>query len=100
MITLAVIIQSVMAEYAKKGVNSESYLTVNEQAQIYSVITFAQWQGKRHVNTTLVARIVDNYVVIELDFNDDLLRDALIQAGVPDEQIILAYDGKHLPEAI
>jgi hypothetical protein len=37
-------------------------------------------------------------VVIERDQNDKLVVDALLQAGVPRSQIVLAYAGEHVPE--
>ncbi|MDX2140626.1 MAG: element excision factor XisI family protein [Chloroflexota bacterium] len=36
-------------------------------------------------------------VVIERDMNDKPLVDALVQAGVPREKIILAYAGEAMP---
>jgi hypothetical protein len=39
----------------------------------------------------LIARLVDNMIIIDLDHNDKMLVDALLARGVPHDQIILAY---------
>jgi hypothetical protein len=45
-----------------------------------------------------MVRIVDDLIIVERDQNDKILKDALIQAGVPREKIILAYSGEPVPE--
>jgi hypothetical protein len=49
--------------------------------------------------TSLVARVVQGRIVIEHDSNDRPVLDALLAAGVPREQIILAYAGESRPPA-
>ena len=65
--------------------------------QIFSIIDIAMVRGKRLVGTVLVARLVGQQIVIEVDRHDKLLVDALIARGVPESQIILAYQGEALP---
>ena len=48
---------------------------------------------------SLLVRILPGVVVIERDQNDKPLVDALVQAGIPREKIILAYAGEPVPEA-
>lgn len=61
----------------------------------------AKFQGKRFVNTGLLVHIVDNHlIVIEEDINNKPLVDALVQAGIPREKIILAYAGETVPEEL
>ena len=89
--TIKQILLEEMALYAGEGLNAVSYLTINEESQIYTVIDFANIQGKRLVWMPLVARLVDAIIYIDVDNNNKLLVDALKARGVPENQIILAY---------
>jgi len=64
-----------------------------------SVVSVGQVRDRRVVDTGLVARIKNNHIIIEYDVNDKPLVDALIQAGVPRKQIVLAYAGENVEEA-
>lgn len=86
-----------MQKYAGEGLNAYSYLTKNEADHIYSVIDIAAVRGQRLVSTVLIARLVGDRIVIELDHNNKELVDALTARGVPAEQIILAYRGDSVP---
>ena len=46
------------------------------------------------VDTGLFARVVGERAVIDRDINSKPLVDALLQAGVPGGQIVLAYAGE------
>jgi hypothetical protein len=46
-----------------------------------------------------VVRIIDNHIIIDHDANNKSLVDALEQAGIPREQIVLAYAGEKFKEA-
>ncbi|MGB7340128.1 MAG: element excision factor XisI family protein [Phototrophicaceae bacterium] len=86
-----------MQEYTGKGLNDYAYLTSNETNQIYTVVDIATIRDKRIVSTVLVARIVGQQIVIEIDHHDKQLVDALLARDVPEEQIILAYRGDAVP---
>ncbi|MEO1644911.1 MAG: element excision factor XisI family protein [Chloroflexota bacterium] len=86
-----------MEKYSGKGLNDYAYLTSNESDQVYSVIDIAIIHGKWIVSTVLVARIVGQQIVIEVDHHDKQLADALLARDVPQEQIILAYRGDAVP---
>ena len=76
--TLRQILHEEMCDYAGEGFNSVSYLAINEEAQVYVVVDFANILGKRVVGSVLIARLVDNMVIIDLDLNDKMLVDALL----------------------
>ncbi len=80
-----------MQKYAGQGLNAYSYLTENEAEQLYTVVDIANVRGKRIIGTVLVARLQDEKILIELDYNNKPLADALAARGVSEEQIILAY---------
>jgi hypothetical protein len=50
------------------------------------------------VNTGLIVHCIDNLIIVDRDINNKPLVDALVQAGVPRSQIILAYAGEPVPE--
>lgn len=47
--------------------------------------------------TILVAHVDNNKIIIDTDLTEKPLYDALLQAGVPREQIIRAYAGEKIP---
>lgn len=95
--TLKQILVEEMQGYTGEGLNAYSYLTENDAEQIYTVVDIATIRGKRLVSTVLIARLLDDQIVIELDHNNKELGDALKARGVPQDQIILAYRGDPVP---
>lgn len=94
------IIRREVAAYAKPALTGErSYLAQSEDGKLLSVVDVDVSQGNHSADTGLVARVTDDYVIIEHDMNDKPLVDALVQAGIPREYIILAYAGEPIPEA-
>lgn len=87
-----------LRRYTGKALNGYSYLTSSADQHIFTVISVGQVHEKRIVNTGLVVILEGEQIIIERDVNDKPLVDALIQAGVPREQIILAYAGEAVPE--
>jgi len=95
--TLKEILIEEMQKYAGEGLNAYSYLTENEVENLYAVVDIADVRGKRIIGTVLVARLQDDKIIIELDHNNKLLVDALKARGVPDNQIVLAYQDNTIP---
>ena len=87
-----------MQGYAGKGLNGYSYLTSSDDQQIFTVVDIATVRGKRFADTGLIVRFLHDKIIIERDVNDKILADALMQAGVPPEQIVLAYAGETVEE--
>lgn len=96
--TLKNAVRSAMMGYARKGLNSQSYLTHTDDDTILSVVTVPK--GKNSSFVSLLVRILAEAVIIERDQTDKPLVDALVQAGVPRSQIILAYAGEPVPETV
>ncbi|MCC7448721.1 MAG: XisI protein [Anaerolineae bacterium] len=94
--TLKDTVRAVMAGYARKGLNSHSDLTHNDDYTVLTVVTTVN--GKNAPFMSLLVRILADTAVIERDQNDKRLVDALVQAGVPRSHIILAYAGEPAPE--
>jgi hypothetical protein len=93
-------VKEVVAGYAGKVLNGYSYLTQNEDGSVFTVVVVGRVQGKHISGVSLVVRIADDLVIVERDQNDKIVLDALLQAGIPREQIILAYAGELVPESV
>lgn len=89
--TLKQILLEEMRDYAGEGINAFSFLTISEDEQVYAIIDFADVLGKRLVGAVLVARLLDDRIYIDLDYNNKMLVDALRARGVPENQIVLMY---------
>ena len=92
------VVRQVVAGYAGKGLNGISYLTQSEDSSVFTVTDFARIRGEHISGVSLMVRIVGDLVIVERDQNDKILKNALIQAGIPREKIILAYSGEPVPE--
>ncbi len=86
--------------YAKNPLNGVSFLTINQEENAFAVITIAVVPGRRFAEADIIARCDHDLIVIELDVNNKPLVDALVQAGIPREKIILAYAGETVPEEL
>lgn len=89
----------VMGGYAGKALNGCSYLTSNDDQDVFAVVSVGEVKDKRIADAALIVRLIDDKIIIERDINDKPLVDALIQAGVSRERIFLAYTGEPAPAA-
>lgn len=99
MATLSEVLRQTMAGYAGPALNGWSYLTSSDDQQFFTITSVGQVRDHHIVDTGLVARVAGDRIVIERDINDKPLVDALLQAGVPREQIVLAYAGESAADA-
>lgn len=81
-----------------RGWNSRLFFLADEPNQVYTVVAIDYPQRRNIGGLVMLARIVEDKVVIEEDNTDKPLLDALIQQGIPREQIVLAYQGETIPE--
>lgn len=89
----------VVSEYASPHSNARLFFTTTPDGNLLTVLGIGAIQGKRFVTTYQVVEITGNHVVIHQDLSDKIVVDALVQAGIPRQQIILAYAGESIPEA-
>jgi uncharacterized protein (UPF0218 family) len=89
--TLKEKLRTAIADYAGKGFNVESYVTVDEANHIYALVSIGDFKGKSFVDTSIIARLEGDKVIIEKDTTNKPLAEALLQAGIPEEQIELRY---------
>lgn len=83
-----------MEGYAGRALNGYSYLLSSSDGQVFAIVSVGHLRDRHVVDTGLVARLMDDRIVIERDVNDKPLVDALVEAGVRREQIVLAYAGE------
>jgi hypothetical protein len=94
--TLQHTLKAVMSGYTGAGLNGESVLTASADGHVMTVVSVGEVAGMTVVDTGLIARVVGTHIVIDHDANNKPLVDALVQAGVPRSQIVLAYAGEAL----
>ncbi len=92
--TLSQLLQQEVAKYAGEGLSlsgpTQLYYVQNLEAQVYAVLApYHPAFGKTDV--VIMARIVNDRIVIDVDKTNKPLHEALWQSGVPDEQITLAW---------
>jgi hypothetical protein len=86
-------------KYAGISPHAKAYFIADEVQQIYIVVGVENEPGPNGNWIIVQAHIKGDIVVIDVDnVWDKQLWKALEQAGIPREQIILAYKGEQLPE--
>ena len=98
--TLNAIVQSVIEGYTGEGLNGRAYLVHDAVQNIFTVMSVGYVRQQRVTDANLVVRLTADKVIIERDMNDKVLVDALVQAGIPRQLIILAYAGEPVPESV
>jgi len=97
--TLQHTLKAAMAGYAGPALNGESLLTASADGRVLTIVSIGPVAGETVVDIGLIARVVDERVIIDRDANNKPLIDALLQAGVPRRQIVLVYAGETLTDA-
>jgi hypothetical protein len=83
-------IQDYAGDVATPVGESQFFYTENPDKQIFC-ITVPYLSSELPASLLLMAHIEDDQIVIDVDTMDKPLADALRQAGIPSEQIILAW---------
>lgn len=91
-------LRNVLEGYTGKALNGYSYLTESKDGKAFAVVSVGYLPDKRIVDAGLIVRLVGTHIVIERDVNDKPLVEALLAAGIPREQIVLAYAGEPVEE--
>ena len=93
-------LEKVIATYTGEGLNGYAYLSHDAEKNVYTVISVGYIKEQRFVDANQIVRLVGDKIIVERDMNDKALVDALLQAGVPRSQIVLAYAGEPVPESV
>ncbi|MBA3874115.1 MAG: XisI protein [Anaerolineae bacterium] len=93
------IVQYEVDDYAKGTTfGGITYPISDAERQTYSVIIVPDVPRKYKAGVVVVARVLNDKVIIDEDITDRPLWEELVRAGIPREQIILAYAGEKAPE--
>jgi hypothetical protein len=95
---LVTVLKRVLETYTGEALNGFSYLTASADDQAFTVVSVGYLPDKRIVDAGLIVRVEGERIIVERDVNDKPLVDALMQAGVPRSQIVLAYAGEPLEQ--
>lgn len=95
------IVRQEVNKYASggRGANILLFAILDDEQGIYAVNAVDYPERNDVAGVVVLARVVKNLVVIEEDMTDKKLVNALQQAGIVRDQIILAYDGEPIPDA-
>jgi sulfur carrier protein ThiS len=96
------IVREEVRKYAAggRGLNLRLFFVGDELNHIYNVLDVEYPVRHDVAGIVVFARIVGDQVIIEEDTTDKPLVDALMQQGIPREQIVLAYQGEPVPDPI
>ncbi|KAB2854538.1 MAG: XisI protein [Anaerolineae bacterium] len=95
---LSHVVKREMKSYAGSDTHTKLYAILDDAAQIYTVNVVDNSPQRRPARVVVMARTVDDHIVIEAVTTDRPLVRRLVEAGIPREKIILAYTGESLPE--
>jgi hypothetical protein len=87
-----------LENYTGEAYNGYAYLTSSPDQTHFVVTAIGKVHGQRIINTSLIVHRMGDLILIDQNTNSDPLYEALMQAGIPREQIILAYAGEPVPE--
>lgn len=97
---LAKIVHQEVEKYEGTSPHAKIFVILDDKRRSYTVTGIENEPGDDHSWVVIQARVVDDFVVIDADnVWDKQLWKALVAAGVPREQIVLAYLGENVPQA-
>ena len=96
---LEAIVRREVEDYHTPGIKSTSYYVEDSERKIYTVVVVPDYPRPFKTQAVVMARIVDDLVVIDEDTTDRPLYKELIRAGIPREKIVLLYAGEEIPGA-
>lgn len=102
-IDLTEIVQREVADYNSdvEDYKAHGYFSADPERRIYSIIIVPDKDHPtvRRPVVMMMARVVNDKVIIDADTTDRPLYQELMRCGIPREQIILAYAGEKPPDA-
>lgn len=93
---LTTILRREVSDYSGPALKATTHYIEDAARQIYTVVVVPDLPRPFHARVIVMARIVEDKVVIDEDTTDRPLVDELVRAGVPRERITLLYAGETL----
>lgn len=90
---LKMLVREVVKGYVRPSFNATMYFAENVDDDSFVAISIPHSRNPQS-RVVVFGRIVDGKVVIETDITNKPLHEALLQAGIPRDQIVLAYQGE------
>ncbi len=90
---LVVTVQHEVAAYVRPSPNATAYYVEDPTRQVFAVLSVPARDPQR-TSVVIMAQVVDNRVLILSDKTNKPLYEALLQAGIPRDQIVLVYEGE------
>ena len=87
-----------VAGYVVPSPNATMYFMEDNERHGYAAVSVPR-EHKNKARVVVMARVEANKVIIETDITDKPLHQALQQAGIKQQQIVLAYMGETEPMA-
>jgi hypothetical protein len=97
---LTTIVQREVAEYNHaRDYKAKGFYLEDVQQQAYAIVIVPDPDHPlvKKPGIIIMARVVNDKIIIDEDLTDRPLYEALVEAGIPREQIVLAYAGESLP---
>jgi hypothetical protein len=91
------ILKEEVFKYAGGGFNLKMFPLANADQKVYAVNIIDAPLRKMGAGVVVLARIIEDFIIVEEDNTTKPLVEALMQRGIPRKQIILAYAGEGLP---
>jgi hypothetical protein len=85
-----------VAEYVCPSPNATAYFVENLAEQIFAVLSVPT-KDPQKTSVMIMVQVVDDFVLINSDKTNKPLYEALLQAGIPREHIVLVYEGEQAP---
>lgn len=83
--------------YAGYSPIAKLYPILDDNSQTYAVVIIEDDPSARPASVVVMARVVNDRIIIDEDTTDKPLYEALIHnAGIPREKIVLAYAGEQV----
>jgi hypothetical protein len=95
---LETILRREVADYAGPALRARTHYVEDAARLTFAVVAFSDHPLRFRGQIVVMARIVDDHIVIDEDISDRPLVDELVRAGVPRDRIVLYYAGETLPE--
>ncbi len=86
-VNLAETVRQVVDDYVCPSPNATMYLMENPTEQVYAAMSVPHLH-KNMTRVVVLARVKNDRVIIETDITDKPLYEALVQAGIPQQQIV------------
>lgn len=94
------ILREEVRKYAGRGWGAglRLFAILDDERDVYAVNAVGYPKHNSHNMVVVMARLLDDKIVIEVDNTNKWLIDALLQRGIQREQVILAHNGEPVPE--